>query len=172
MNTYTIKKANGAPDWKAIPEISIDNPYLTTPDDISAKAQICYNDEEFLVHLSTVEKNVRATENGPIGVPCEDSCLEFFFCPMENDSRYFNIEFNMNACVYLGFGSNVQNLVRLIPEEPTEEMFAPKINKTEELKKPVQTLKAGCEIMALCMWRLVEMPLRLMLLPNRTKTQA
>ena len=132
MNTYILKKANGTLDWASIEKISIDIPYLDTPDDISANAQICYNDEEFLVHLSTAEKNIRAAESGPVGVPCEDSCLEFFFCPMENDTRYFNIEFNMNACVYLGFGSNVINLVRLVPEETVEEMFAPKINKTAD----------------------------------------
>ncbi len=132
MKTYSLKKVECAPDWSVIPAIDIDNPYLDTPSDISARAQICYNNEEFLVHLSTVEKNIRATETGPVGVPCEDSCLEFFFCPMENDNRYFNIEFNMNGCVYLGFGSNVINLVRLIPEESVEEMFAPKINKTQD----------------------------------------
>lgn len=132
MNTYNIKKIISAPDWSVIPSLKIDIPYLDTPDDISAEAQLCYNDEEILVHLSTVEKNIRAVESGPIGVPCEDSCLEFFFCPMEQDKRYFNIEFNMNGCVYLGLGSNVIDLVRIVPEETIEEMFAPKINKTAD----------------------------------------
>ncbi len=132
MKTYTIKKANGTPDWNAIPSLDIDVPYLTTPSDITAKAQICYNDEELLVHLSTVEANIRAEENGPLCSPCEDSCLEFFFCPGEGDMRYFNVEFNMNGCVYLGIGSNVKDLVRLIPEEPVSEMFKPDIRKTAD----------------------------------------
>ena len=132
MKTYEIKKASGSPDWSEIPYINIDVPYLETPKSITAKAQICYNENELLVHLSTVEENIRAESKGPLDAPCEDSCLEFFFSPMENDKRYFNIEFNMNKCIFLGFGSNVKNLIRLIPEEPTEEMFAPKVKKTDD----------------------------------------
>ncbi len=132
MKTYRIMKTEAAPDWCAIPSLEIDTPYLETPADIRASAQICYNDREFLVHLSTVEKNPRAEESGPIGSPCHDSCLEFFFCPMENDMRYFNIEFNMNGCVYLGMGADVKNLVRLLPEEPIAEIFAPDIRKTPD----------------------------------------
>ena len=95
MKTYNLKKTAGTPIWSELPSINIDIPYLTTPSDISAKAQICYNDEEFLVHLSTVEKNIRAKENGPIGIPCEDSCLEFFAAfNQETPDIYVNCEMN------------------------------------------------------------------------------
>ena len=132
MKTYEILKATGSPSWEDIPSIDIDIPYLDTPDTISAKAQICYTENELLVHLSTVEENIRAEESGPVGTPCSDSCLEFFFCPVEGDSRYFNIEFNLNGCVYLGFGKNVEELIRLLPEETVENIFAPKATKTAD----------------------------------------
>ena len=132
MKIYNVAKVMSAPNWGALPSLDIDNPYLTTPAGITAKAQICYNDEEFLVHLSTVENNIRAEENGPLCAPCEDSCLEFFFSPNEGDARYVNIEVNMNGAVYLGIGSNVIDLVRLIPEEPVSDIFNPDIKKTED----------------------------------------
>ena len=132
MKSYVIKKVNGAPDWSAIPYLDIDTPYLDTPSDISARAQICYNDDELLVHLSTVEKNIRAEVTSPYGMPCKDSCLEFFFCPAENDTRYFNVEYNMNGCIFLGFGSNVNNLVRLFPADDSETVFTPHIARTAD----------------------------------------
>ena len=130
MKNYCMVKVEGTPDWKAIPTLDIDIPYLDTPAGITAQAQICYTDDAFLVHLSTEEANPRREEKGPIGSPCYDSCLEFFFCPMENDTRYFNIEFNMNGCVYFGMGSNVENLIRLLPEAPIADILSPEIKET------------------------------------------
>ncbi len=131
MNSYDIKKVVGTPEWKNIPVLNIENRYLETPQNITACAQICYNDEALLIHLSTEEREIRAVEKGPLGAPCEDSCLEFFFCPMEGDNRYFNLEFNINGCLFLGFGTDIDNLTRLVHEEP-EKIFEPKIQKTEK----------------------------------------
>ena len=129
MRTYEIKKM-GAAGWDAIPTLEIDHTYFETPEHIKAHAQIAYDDEAILVHLSTEERVIRAVENGPLGSPCEDSCLEFFFCPAEGDKRYFNIEFNSNGCMYLGFGSGIVDLVRLLPDEGWD-VFTPKINRRE-----------------------------------------
>lgn len=129
MNSYDIKHVQGAPDWNSIPVLNIENRYLETPQDITACAQICYNEDALLVHLSTEEKEIRAVETGLLGAPCEDSCLEFFFCPMEGDNRYFNLEFNSNGCLFLGFGTGIDDLIRLIYEKP-EEIFSPDIRKT------------------------------------------
>ena len=131
MNSYNIKYINTDPDWSGIPVINIENRYLTTPDDITAEAQICYNDDAFLLHLSTVEKDVRAVEKGPIGEPCQDSCLEFFFCPVAEDVRYMNFEVNFNGCMYIGLGQNIDNLTRLVPEN-AEKIFKPRISKTAD----------------------------------------
>ena len=130
MRVYGIRKMTDA-GWDAIPVLPIDHTYFDTPEHIRAQAQISYDDEAILVHLSTVERNFRAVEKGPLGSPCEDSCLEFFFCPMEGDRRYFNIEFNPNGCIFLGFGSGIADLVRLVPEEGAE-IFSPAITRGED----------------------------------------
>lgn len=116
MRTYKIVKKTLNLDWSKVPEALIDIQLQEQPVDISATAQLCYDNEYLYVRLAAKEKNIRAEEKGPLGAPCEDSCLEFFFCPIEGDSRYFNIEYNPNACIYLGIATNLNNLVRLIPE--------------------------------------------------------
>ncbi len=131
MKEYKIKKFCGKPDWSTIPSLSIDVPYENTPDTITAGAQICYNDEAIYVHLSTVEEEIRAVEKGPLGMPCEDSCLEFFFSPMDDDIRYFNFEFNANGCLFLGLGKSLTELVRLVPDEQ-KNIFEPKISMTKD----------------------------------------
>lgn len=117
MREYTVRRVSGRPDWEKVDTLTIDRPYFDTPKTIRAGAQIAYGEDAFFVHLSTEEKGYRAVEHGPVGSPCEDSCLEFFFCPMENDDRYFNIEFNANGCVYFGLGRDIDTLVRLLPEQ-------------------------------------------------------
>ena len=129
MKQYEIKKVASFDELKKSPVIEIDHSYPAgSPDGVTAHAQIGYSDQAILVHLWAEEAYTRAVEQGVLGIPCEDSCLEFFFCPMEGDGRYFNVEFNSNGCYYLGFGSNIHNLMRLVPEEP---FFAPKIEKKD-----------------------------------------
>lgn len=129
MKKYTIRRVEGVPYWSALPYIEIDNERSENPHGITARAQICYNDEELLVHLTTAEKNYIANETGVLGAPCRDSCLEFFFCPNDGDGRYFNIEFNSNGCLYLGIGSGVKDLIRLIPDNSKANILAPSITK-------------------------------------------
>ena len=97
---------------------------------IRSFAQLCWDAEALWVHLWTDELEVRAEEAGPLGIPCEDSCLELFFSPMEGDSRYFNFEYNANSCLYLGIGSCFDDLTRLVPED-AEALFAPAVNRLE-----------------------------------------
>ena len=132
MKKYQLLKAHGEPDFNLIPVIDINERYLETPDDIGANAQICYGEDSFFVHLWTAERDIRAEENGPIGYPCFDSCLEFFICPMEDDSRYLNFEININGCVFCGFGSGDADLIRLVPEgRRFEDILSYRINRTE-----------------------------------------
>ena len=129
MNEYLIQYSN-TPDWSTLPILSIQNPYLDTPDYIRAWAQICWGDDAFHVHLWSELPSIRAVETGPIGAPCEDSCLEFFFQPVQNDPRYMNFEFNINTCMYLGIGTSIADLVRLIPED-VNDLFFPTAKRTE-----------------------------------------
>ena len=130
MNQYTIKRFAG--DWDQIPVIDIDTVYLDTPDTIKAWAQIAYDEKGIHVHQWTVEENYRAEEKGPLGSPCEDSCLEFFFAMDPEDPRYINMEFNPNGCLYLGFGKNgnTPGLIRMTVS--ADAVFAPKISREEK----------------------------------------
>lgn len=131
MKQYSVARVDSAPVWEDIDVAEINIPYLETGDDIKAFGQLAFDDERIYVHLYAIESDILANHTGPLGSPCEDSCLEFFFCPIEDDTRYFNIEFNTNKCVYLGIGSNVDNLVRLIPEKDVLETLSPEVEYTE-----------------------------------------
>jgi len=131
MKEYLVKHAASS-DWNTAETAAIDTPYLETPDDIQAFGQLRWDADALYVHLRAVEKEIRAVGKAPLDAPCEDSCLEFFFSPDADDARYINIEFNPNKCVYLGVGSSVNDLVRMIPEEGIESIFEPKVNFTED----------------------------------------
>lgn len=128
MKSYIIKKMIAGGDWSDKPVINIDTPYLDTPTTVKAWAQIAYDDEGILVRLWTEEYQHREVETGPVGKPYEDCCLEFFFRPMENDPRYFNFENNAVGCYFLGIGSGLGDLVRLIPDAD-EDLFGRKVTK-------------------------------------------
>ena len=131
MRSYTITRADDGLDGSAIPVLLIDTPYLQTQSNVRAYAQIGYTADALLVHLWIDVPKVRAVETGPTGMPCKDSCLEFFFQPVTDDPRYINVEFNSNGCLYLGMGTCIQDLIRLLPEEDICTIFDPKIQKTE-----------------------------------------
>lgn len=129
MREYTIQRVQENFDWRDIPVLNIDHLMWTEKCDVAAWAQICYDDTALHVHLRAREAHIRAEETSITGAPCEDSCLEFFFCPIPNDDRYFNIEFNPNGCMYLGTGRNVMELIRLLPEDRP---IVPRINRTDD----------------------------------------
>lgn len=130
-DVYFAGRAAAEPDWSRIPAVRLDNRYLDTAKDIAAWSQVCCNDRELLVHQWIEVPYVRAQEHGPLGVPCEDSCLEFFFCPIPGDDRYMNIEFNMNGCMYWGIGTGLHDLIRLIPDQ-TDNPFSPTTVQNEK----------------------------------------
>lgn len=116
MLQYTVTRVNGSFDWDQIPALPLSNRLWTPECDISAEARLCWDDEAIHVRMRAVEKNIRATHTAPLSQVCEDSCLEFFFSPVEGDKRYINIEFNPNCCICLGFGYCRQDRMRLTPK--------------------------------------------------------
>ena len=117
MKSYIITKKNEDLDWSKVPALNIDT-CLWLPDaGVSAQARLCYDAEAIYVHFNVKEANIRAEETGDIGRPCEDSCVEFFFCPVLENKYYFNIEMNPNRCIYLGIGSNRHDLCRMIQHD-------------------------------------------------------
>ncbi len=130
MRSYTLPKITGAPDWSAVPVMPIDTLLWTESCDVRANAQLCWDDTAIYVHLMAEEKEIRAELTGKMDSVCDDSCLEFFLQPTE-DPRYFNFEFNLNCALYLGFGPDLNTLVRLLVQDQDEE-FAPKAQRNEK----------------------------------------
>ncbi len=127
MKTYTITRKAEDFCWENVPTLSIDNLLWSPEVPISAKAQICYDDSAMYVRLQAVEPDIRAENTQVLDEPCQDSCLEFFFSPIPGDNRYFNIEFNLNLCMWLGMGYDFPSNVRLVPEVNP---FSPKAERT------------------------------------------
>ena len=116
MRVYTIKKIEGVPDWNTVPIMPIDNLLWTDSTDVSAQAQVCYDAENLYLREEAVEPHIRMEETGALAEVYNDSCLEFFLRPTER-MDYLNFEVNPNCALWLGFGTNVDNLIRLLPEE-------------------------------------------------------
>ena len=129
MKTYIITKKPEILNWDAIPTLNIDTCLWNSPGQVEAKAQLCYDEAAIYVKLSTKEAHIRAEEVGDYGTPCLDSCLEFFFCPMENSNTYINIEFNPNGCLFMGIGNDRYDLIRLVPVEENPLSAEPKRTK-------------------------------------------
>ena len=129
MKEYTITRYTGPESWATAPKLEICEPlrpqYANVP--IQAWAQVCYDDEALYVHLWAKEENIRAELHGLLDEICEDSCLEFFFQPVAGDPRYINMEFNSNGCLFLGMGTGIEDLIRLLPLEETSQIFCPEI---------------------------------------------
>ena len=115
MEEYTIVRRPADGSFEGVPVMPIEAPAFGSPLVCTAAAQVCYDDEALYVHLWAKEENIRAEVTSKTGMPCEDSCLEFFFSPVEGQTRYFNFEYNPNAACFIGIGLNRYNLVRLLP---------------------------------------------------------
>lgn len=129
MNTYTVVRRPENGSWNAVPVLKMENNLFPSESPVTATAQVCYDETALYVKLQAVEEQIRAELTGALDEICEDSCLEFFFCPMEGDNRYFNLEVNPNGAMYFGFGTSVENLYRLIPENHP---IKPVIKRTPE----------------------------------------
>ena len=128
MKEYAITRVSGRPDWSAIPALNIDEQLWRPPVDIAARARLAWDDDRLYMRLEAREARIRCEEAGPLGMPCRDSCLEFFFCPVPGDPRYLNLEYNPDGCLFLGVGDGVHR-ARIQPEG---DWFAPRTARTAE----------------------------------------
>lgn len=124
MNTYLIQNTCGRPDWATIKPLLIANHQWLPRTEISAQAKLAYDAERIYVRLEATEAHIRAELRGRTCQVADDSCLEFFFCPIWGDERYFNIEMNPNGAMFVGFGSGIHDLTRLLVADETA-VFAP-----------------------------------------------
>lgn len=129
MRSYTVKKIQGKPQWNEIPELQIDNLLWTDSIDVSAKAQLCWNEEALYVRMEAVEPNIRMEETSLTCDVCFDSCLEFFFRPTDRPD-YMNIELNPNKAIWLGYGAGIKDLIRLLVPNVTK-LFDIQVEFTE-----------------------------------------
>ena len=131
MKTYTILRRPSSGSWQSVPTLCVDE-CLWLPDAGAAmQGQVCYDDAALYVRLSVREKNIRAEHKTPGCMICEDSCMEFFFCPTAGDDRYFNFEWNPNGQLYLGFGPNRYDSVRLLVQDE-QAQFDPQPARTAD----------------------------------------
>lgn len=128
MKEYTIQQKPAVLDWDHIPSLDIDTLLWSPEVPITAGAKLCYDQDAIYVHLFAREPNIRAENSGALGLPYEDSCLEFFFSPVQGDPRYINVEINPNGCIFLGLGGPDAYL-RILPVDPT---ITPDVHRNED----------------------------------------
>lgn len=131
MKTYTITRVSGAPDWSTIPALQVEEQPWPPKSDIRMIQQICYDETGLHIHQRAWETQIRAENTDPLSQVCEDSCMEFFLALIPEDERYFNIEFNLNGCVYLGFCHARNGGVRLVPSN-IKALFHVQTNRLED----------------------------------------
>ena len=119
MRSYTIQKVQGTPDWSTIPVMPMDRLMWTDSIDITAQTQLCWDEDALYIRQEAKEAVIRAEEEGPLSMPCLDSCMEFFFRPTQRPD-YINIEMNPNKAIFLGVGPEVKSLIRLLVPKVTE----------------------------------------------------
>lgn len=118
---YFVPRArcsHGKIDWSAVEPAAIDEFQWLPEAPVSAFAQVCYDENGFYARLSADENDILARFHGVLDMVCMDSCLELFFRPEKEDTRYFNFEFNPNGALYLGFGHGRFDSVRQIVQDP------------------------------------------------------
>lgn len=118
------------PNWEKIQSVELSHTGWLHPSDISAKAQMCYNNSTIFVRLQAEERHIRAKLSDPLDRICDDSCMEFFFAPIPNDNRFFNFEWNPLGALYLGFSTGRKLHVRQIISD-VNFIFSPQPFNTE-----------------------------------------
>ena len=131
MRTYTLKKIHGTPDWSTVPVMPIDNLLWTESVDITAQAQICWDEDALYLRMEAVEPHIRKEETDPLAEICSDSCLEFFL-QLTDGPTYLNFEINPLCNYLIGQGDgDVDNRLRIIVPD-FETRMEPKAELTDK----------------------------------------
>ena len=128
MKRYLITFVAGEPDWAAVPQLQADQVLWKPAHGISAAGQICHDPFHLYVHLRADEKRIRAENTLPLSPVWQDSCLELFFMP-ENEDRYLNFEINPNGCLHIGFGRGREDRIVLFRHD-MRELFGIRTGRT------------------------------------------
>ncbi len=117
--TYLISKVNKTIDWDSLETMPIDKVLWTEDYGIRAQGQLCYDNKNLYVHLSAVEKDIRAENTEPLSPVYQDSCLEFFF-KMDDSENYFNFEINPNGCLCIQFGPQKTDRIDIVRDDAVD----------------------------------------------------
>jgi len=125
MKVIEVEKLSFSTDFPALEEISrsLDNlkkehidvlnwsDYNYKPD---VNFSIGYTDKEILLKYFITENYFKAEKTESNQMVCEDSCVEFFVSPSDDDI-YYNFEFNGIGTCLLGTGTGRENSKRVDP---------------------------------------------------------
>ncbi len=112
MKAYTIKKTAAPlsitdPKWEKIEATELDFRWADCfPSPYKTVARLCHSPEGVTVRLETTEWPLRAQRTVCNEQICEDSCMEFFFTPNEEQTLYINIEINPFGVTHIGLGES------------------------------------------------------------------
>lgn len=107
MKEYIIQKVSAKPtDWEMIPKAEIDY-FGWVENDYRPRvfARLCYDSEAIYIKFWAYEDEVRGEHKTHEEGVCEDSCVEFFFCP-DSKEDFLNIETNCLGCQLIGLGKD------------------------------------------------------------------
>ena len=131
MRQYTILPVHTeAPVWTELPCLAVDNVQWLGDTGVRMWQQMCYDADFLYVRQYAQEPNQRTQLTGQLQQVCEDSCMEFFFTPGDDD-RYFNLEMNPNGAARLAFGPPAGPRTLLLPRD-MEQLFAIKAERTAD----------------------------------------
>ncbi len=102
--------------WQAASTLAIEHVQPTSWDHAPATcARVLYDDENIYVIFKVEDQYVRAVATEYNGAVWEDSCVEFFFAPdNDNPTSYFNIEVNCCGTILLRHQSAPNENIRYL----------------------------------------------------------
>lgn len=110
MNTYIAKRTDAPlsladPRWQEIPFAEHAFRWAdSSPSPYKSGFRLIHSPEGVTVRLESNEWPLRAVRTVCNEQICEDSCMEFFFTPNEEEKSYINIEVNPLGVTHIGFG--------------------------------------------------------------------
>lgn len=110
MNTYTAKKTDlplsvADPRWGLVAPATLDFRWADgCPSPYATSFRVLHGDTGLSVRIETNEWPLRAEHTVCNVEICEDSCVEFFFTPNEEEGNYMNIEINPLGFSHIGLG--------------------------------------------------------------------
>ena len=97
QKSYVIKKRPFVTDesWNNVETVEVNcSPWKKYPCRYYTEAKLLYTEDAIYVNFKTTETHLKAVHNKKNTAVSNDSCMEFFLSPDENDTRYFNFEIN------------------------------------------------------------------------------